>query len=110
MRPRILLADHDPVVLTILGDRFHALGFDVETASDGMEAAERIRRGKLDVAVLDVGMPSLIGFPSTIPVVLLSSEETVPTGSVDEAIDADLRLDKRLGAERIVDSVRRLID
>lgn len=37
-------------------------GFDVDTASDGQEALEKLRSGRFDVVVLDVMMPRVNGY------------------------------------------------
>jgi CheY-like chemotaxis protein len=59
--PRILIADDDPSVLRLLGDHCARLGFDVETASNGMQAVLKASRAKPDILVIDVNMPELDG-------------------------------------------------
>lgn len=39
-----------------------AWGHEVETASDGREGLERILRGGLDLALVDIGLPVLDGY------------------------------------------------
>jgi CheY-like chemotaxis protein len=59
--PRILIADDDPSILRLLADRCSLMGFEVETASNGMQALRRIRQGEFDTLIIDVQMPELDG-------------------------------------------------
>lgn len=59
--PRMLIADDDPAVLRLLADHCARLGFDVDTASNGMQAILKARRNKLDILVIDVNMPEVDG-------------------------------------------------
>jgi CheY-like chemotaxis protein len=59
--PRLLIADDDPSILRLLADHCARLGFDVETASNGMQAILKASRGKPDLIVIDVNMPEVDG-------------------------------------------------
>jgi CheY-like chemotaxis protein len=59
--PRMLIADDDASVLELMAYRCSQMGFEVETASDGAQAFQRIRQGGFDVLVIDVQMPELDG-------------------------------------------------
>src|SRR6202521_4567320 len=59
--PRILIADDDPSIVRLLADRCSLMGFEVETASNGMQALRRIRQGGVDTLIIDVQMPELDG-------------------------------------------------
>jgi CheY-like chemotaxis protein len=59
--PSVLVADDDPSVLELVADYCTRMGFDVETASDGIQAFLKVRRGKPDILVIDVNMPELDG-------------------------------------------------
>jgi len=117
--PRVLLADNDPTVLEMLGDCFQTAGYDVETASNGVEALELARKTRPDVIVLDVGMPVLNGYQAcsrikkewhegAMPVVLLSSRDSETSRFWGEEVHADLFLVKKLGAKRIVKQIQEL--
>lgn len=62
---RILVADNDEDILTLVAFRLERLGHEVILAHDGAEALERIRRELPDLCVLDVMMPRLTGFEVT---------------------------------------------
>lgn len=59
--PRILIADDDPSVVRLLEDHCVRLGFDVETASNGMQAILKASRAKPSILVIDVNLPELDG-------------------------------------------------
>ena len=57
-------------------------GYEVEEASDGMEAIEKFRKGKFDLIIMDVMMPELDGFSACreirkqdekVPIIMLSA-------------------------------------
>src|SRR6202163_2731349 len=59
--PRILIADDDPSILRLLADHCARMGFDVETASNGIQALLKASRVKPDTLVIDVNMPEVDG-------------------------------------------------
>jgi CheY-like chemotaxis protein len=60
--PRMLIADDDPAVVRLLADRCRNLGFDVETATNGVQALIKANRNHPDIMVIDVNMPEADGF------------------------------------------------
>jgi two-component system cell cycle response regulator DivK len=61
-RPRVLIADDDPTVLTLVRTALQNFGMDCQTAADGTQALAAIRSLRPHAAVLDVNMPGLDGF------------------------------------------------
>jgi CheY-like chemotaxis protein len=59
--PRMLIADDDPSVVRLLADHCARMGFDVETASNGIQALLKASRVKPDILVIDVNMPEVDG-------------------------------------------------
>jgi len=59
--PRMLIADDDPSIVRLLADHCARLGFNVDTASNGIQALVKASRGKPDVLVIDVNMPEVDG-------------------------------------------------
>jgi len=97
---RVLVADDDPDIRTLLSFNLTAEGFHVLSASDGDEAWSLARNAAPDLIVLDVMMPerdgldvltSLKAHPRTreVPVVLLTARTA----------DADLWEGWRAGAD-----------
>jgi CheY-like chemotaxis protein len=59
--PKILIADDDPCVLRAVADRCTRMGFDVETASNGLQALIKAGQHRPDILVIDVHMPEVDG-------------------------------------------------
>jgi CheY-like chemotaxis protein len=58
---RILVVDDDPDIRQVLLDRLNTYGYEVETATDGQEALDALRRAEYDGMILDVRMPKVDG-------------------------------------------------
>lgn len=61
-RPRLLVADDDPMVRDMVLMRLAAAGYDTHTARSGAETLERIVALKPDALLLDINMPGMDGF------------------------------------------------
>jgi two-component system response regulator MtrA len=78
---RILLVEDDPSIREVTAIGLGAAGFEVTTASDGVEGLERFRSDPFDLILLDVMLPRLDGYEvcrqirrtSTAPVVMLTA-------------------------------------
>lgn len=57
----MLVADDDPAIVRLLADRCADMGFDVETATNGVQALIKANRSHPDVMVIDVNMPEADG-------------------------------------------------
>jgi DNA-binding response OmpR family regulator len=58
---RILAVENNELVLSFLEDGLTTAGYDVDTATNGREALEKIDRRDYDVIISDVRMPELDG-------------------------------------------------
>jgi CheY-like chemotaxis protein len=58
---RVLLVDDEESVRMVGAEMLRELGFEVETAADGIEALERCRERRPDLVVLDLTMPRMDG-------------------------------------------------
>jgi CheY-like chemotaxis protein len=59
---KILIADDDPQILTMISQRLRRRGYEVAEAENGPKALEQARAVKPDVIVLDVLMPGMSGW------------------------------------------------
>ena len=81
MDERILLVEDDPSIREVTAIGLRNAGFDVVTASDGLEGLERFRSAPFDLALLDVMLPRMDGLDvcrairrtSTMPIVMLTA-------------------------------------
>ncbi|MCW5578643.1 MAG: response regulator, partial [Dokdonella sp.] len=58
-RPRLLVADDNPLSLRFFADALDALGIDSVLAADGEQALARADGGAFDALILDLRMPGL---------------------------------------------------
>jgi PAS domain S-box-containing protein len=60
----VLLVDDEPMVIEVGEMMLEAIGFDIVTAKDGIEALEQLRRYQSQIAliILDLTMPRMDGF------------------------------------------------
>ena len=100
---RVLAVDDDPVIQRLLQVNLEMEGYEVETASDGVEALDKVRSFAPDLVLLDVMMPLKDGWQvctemradpelQHIPVIFLSAR----------AQDADIQKGTDLGVAAYV--------
>jgi two-component system OmpR family response regulator len=59
---RVLVVDDEPDILETLEFSLSRRGFDVETASDGLEGLDKAKRTPPDFMILDVMLPGCNGY------------------------------------------------
>jgi DNA-binding response OmpR family regulator len=62
MRGKILTVDDEPNLLKLASLLLKKAGYDVDTAADGLEALEKVKRSRPDLILVDVTMPRMDGF------------------------------------------------
>ena len=95
--PRILLADDEQSIQTLLSFPLRKDGYDVVQASDGREALARFGEQVFDLVVLDVMMPRLDGLEvcrrlrakSSVPIIML----TAKAEEIDKVLGLELGAD-----------------
>ena len=60
-RARILLVDDDPMITELVVDMLGIEGYDVDTATNGIEALQKLERQRYDLIITDLHMPKLDG-------------------------------------------------
>ncbi len=84
MSERVLVADDDPDILTVVKVNLDLDGFEVDTAVDGEDALQKATANPPDVIVLDIMMPRMDGLTAlhrlrsqaataSIPIILLTA-------------------------------------
>ncbi|MGA2122907.1 MAG: response regulator transcription factor, partial [Acidimicrobiales bacterium] len=58
----ILVIDDEPGVRDLLEDALTGAGYRVETANNGAEGLDQLRRRSADLCVVDINMPTMNGF------------------------------------------------
>ena len=75
---RILVADDNPTNRVIVMRLLERQGHTIETATDGREAVDAVRRGGLDLVLMDMMMPELDGIDATREIRALAGGGCVP--------------------------------
>lgn len=84
MDKRILVIEDEPAIQKILLEPLVAAGYEVTTASDGLEGITAFRGGSFDLILLDIMLPKIGGYAvcemirqtSKIPIILLTALDT----------------------------------
>ncbi|HEX9122738.1 MAG TPA: response regulator [Actinomycetota bacterium] len=119
-KPRILIVDDDPVIVRLLQINFRLEGYEVDTASRGEVALERVRANRPDVVILDVMMPGLDGWevcrqlkesPEVrhIPVIFLSARAQDEDRQRGYALGVDEYVTKPFDPGHLIEIVRRAL-
>ena len=95
--PRILLADDEQAIQTLLSYPLQKDGYEVVRASDGREALARFAEQTFDLVVLDVMMPRMDGLEvcrklrarSSVPIIML----TAKADEIDKVLGLELGAD-----------------
>lgn len=78
---RVLVVDDEEKIRNVIKEYAEFEGYEIDEASDGMEAIAKCKAGNYDIIIMDVMMPKLDGFSSikeikkikNIPVIMLSA-------------------------------------
>ena len=62
VRPKILLVDDNPIILEIEKSVLKVEDYEIETASDGNEALEKVKEFDPDLILLDIMMHQMDGY------------------------------------------------
>jgi CheY-like chemotaxis protein len=119
-KPKILVVDDDPEIVTMLSLRLGRRGYDVQTASDGHQAIELAKREVPALILLDVMMPGKSGWevaralkadPVTdrIKIVMVTAIGEQVNEMTSPLYGADAHIDKPFEFERLEEIVTRLL-
>ena len=98
--PRILVVDDDAANLRLVAETLDGSRYQLETASDGIEAIERVKQSPPDLMILDVMMPKMNGLEVCRFVKSLSTESFIPIILVTIKGDVDSKVTGlKLGAD-----------
>jgi len=61
-QPKMLIADDDPAIVSVLADKCLKIGFNVETATNGIQLLIKAMQSRPDIIIVDINMPELDGF------------------------------------------------
>ncbi len=119
VKPRILIADDEPLTLELIVERLESEGYDVTLVSSGEEAIAESKKSNFKVVLTDLSMPGISGlevlehfsknYPETLVIVLTGF------GTIETAVEAMKRgaydyLSKPANLDEIVLTLRRAVE
>ena len=115
---RLLVVDDEPNILELLSVSLRFAGFEVATATNGVDALHTARRFSPDLVVLDVMMPGLDGFEvarqlrsggDQTPVVFLTAKDATEDRVQGLTIGGDDYVTKPFSLEEVVARIRAVL-
>jgi DNA-binding NtrC family response regulator len=114
-RIKLLFVDDEPGFLEAVGKRLGMSDFDVVTAQEGREAIKAAKKGKFDVALVDLQMPELDGSEvlrllkkrhKFLEVIILTGHATLDSAVECTKLGAFGYLEKPYEFEKLVDVLK----
>jgi two-component system cell cycle response regulator len=120
MGKRILIVDDDPTSLKLLDLILNKEGYQVMTASNGLEALRKARLESPDLLILDVMLPGFDGFEichrlrtepatATMPIMMLSSKQQKSDQDAASKVGANAFLAKPVDRTALLAKVAELL-
>jgi len=125
MSHTILVVDDSPTVVKFVSLSLKSQGFKILTASDGMDAIEKIstlpETEKVDLVITDLNMPNLDGYSlietlrqnvkhKETPIIILSSEDGYDDQERGMRVGANSYLVKPFKSSLLVEEVAKYLD
>jgi twitching motility two-component system response regulator PilH len=118
---KIVVADDSPTVGYIIGSGLMAAGYEVELATDGVEAIAKVYSTQPDLILLDIDMPKMNGYQvcrllkedkatSHIPIVILTSRDQQQDRFWGLSTGADDYLTKDLETNVLFERIEHLLE
>lgn len=118
MPRKILVVDDEVHLAKILQFTLGHAGYEVTLAFDGQEALEAFDREEPELVILDLMLPLIDGYKvcnrikegarSDVPVIILSARD-LEREKIEEAVKADLLMQKPFNVELLLDEIARLL-
>jgi DNA-binding response OmpR family regulator len=117
MSKKILVVDDESSIREALNKVLHAEDYEVVSAENGQEAIEKFKSEKIDLVLLDLGLPVKDGRDTVIwlaevnpflPVVIITGRNN--QSELAEKLGADALMEKPLDVPRLLQTIRELIN
>ncbi len=121
MATKILIADDEPNIVISLEFLLKREGYEVVVAHDGIQALERVRTERPDLAILDVMMPNRNGLEvcqdlrqdpefKTLRIMMLTAKGRDTEVSKGLALGADVYMTKPFATRDLLAKVKALLE
>ena len=115
-KKRVLIVDDERAILKVLGIKLGISGYEVITASKGLEALQLIDQKCPDIMLLDVIMPGMDGFTvlkevrsrTDLPVIVLSARPE--NGQIARGLGANDFLCKPFDLDDLIIDIQKLLN
>jgi CheY-like chemotaxis protein len=117
MSRKILVVDDESSIREALSKVLHAENYEVVSAENGQEAVEKFKLEKIDLVLLDLGLPVKDGQAAMIwlaqvnpllPVVIITGRSN--QRELAEKLGADALMEKPLDVPRLLQTIRELMN
>ena len=122
MEGTVLIVDDSPTVVKFVTYSLKSSGLKVVTASDGMDAIEKISSlgSPIDLIITDLNMPNMDGYElivtlreneeySDTPIIILSSEEEDADKALGSEVGANSYLTKPFKSSLLLSEVKKFL-
>jgi two-component system OmpR family response regulator len=115
---RLLVVEDEPNVLELLSASLRLAGFEVATATGGLEALTAVQRHRPDLIVLDVMLPDLDGFDvarrirsgdTRTPVLFLTARDATENKDTGLTVGGDEYVTKPFSLEEVIARIRAVL-
>ena len=112
---RLLVVEDEPNILELLSASLRLAGFEVATATGGLEALQAVQRHRPDLIVLDVMLPDLDGFDvarrlrsgdTRTPVLFLTAKDATEDKVTGLTVGGDDYVTKPFSLEEVIARIR----
>ena len=115
-KEKVLLVDDDPEFIEVLSQRMEAREVDVDTATSGPEAVEKVSDAAYDAIILDLSMPGMDGMETLkrllkdkpdLQVILLTGYATLEKGIEAVKLGAMDFLEKPAEIQKLMEKIEK---
>ena len=118
---KILLVDDEPNIVRTVEARLKASGYEVISATDGLQGLNMARTCKPDLIILDLMLPKMDGYKicgllkkdikyQKIPIVLFTARAQEADRQMGEDVNADAYITKPFKAELLLGKIKELLN
>jgi len=116
----VLIVEDEPDMQRAIKLRLESVGFKVETASDGLEGLQKVKKLEPDLILLDIMLPKMDGFKvcnmikfdkkyKSIPIIMLSAKSAQKDFYTAKTVGADAYLTKPFTTGELLKKIKELL-